>query len=310
MRHVLARCVLGLVSSLAALSLSCGSGDSEGLFTTPSFAGAAGVSGSSGVAGAHASAGSGGASLSGSTGSSAGTGGSGKGGSPGQAGDSGRAGDSARAGSPGAGNHSGGSAGSAAGSAGQPAGGASGSTGGGGASAGSAGNGGTGGSAGSGGATCLDNLACADSEYCAKPSCAAKSEGRCAARPTDCNNTKQAVLCGCDGLTYHDGCLLHANGQNSAASGGCLKADANTLTCTFLDDSACTNAGAECALKAEACANVGANELGICWVLPVTCPGSDDQTVESCSEQNHPACLSECAAIQAKQRYSAAGNCH
>ena len=273
MRRVRARCVLGLVSSLAVLSLSCGSGDGEGLFTNSSVAGggAKGVAGGAGLAGSHANAGSAGAAHAG-------------------------AGGSTEAGGPGlAGSPAGGSAGSVAGSAGQPAGGTSGST---------------GGSAGAGGATCVDNSACAESEYCAKSSCAAKAEGHCAARPADCANAKLAVLCGCDGLTYHDECLLHANRQNSGAVGPCTKAEKLTVTCTFLDDEACIDAGGECALKVDACASISIGETGTCWVLPEACPGSDEQSAQTCSEKVDPSCQSECAAIKGKARYSTAGKCN
>lgn len=298
MRRVLVRCVLGLVSSLAALSLSCGSGDSEGLFTSSSVAGggADGVAGSavsagsSGIAGSHASAGMGGSAHAGSPGTSAGAGGKGQ-----------------------AGSASGGNAGSSTGGAGQPAGGRSGSAGGGGASAGTAGaagKGNTGGGAGAGGATCVDNSGCTDLEYCAKSSCAAKAEGRCTVRPTDCANAKLGVFCGCNGLTYHDQCLMHEDGQNSSAAAPCTKAEKVTVTCTFLDDTACVDAGGECALKAEACGNVPVGEIGTCWVLPDACPGSDGQTAQLCGDQVDLGCQSECAAIKAKARYSTPGKCN
>jgi hypothetical protein len=119
-------------------------------------------------------------------------------------------------------------------------------------------------------------------------------------------------VCGCDGITYHDLCLLHLNGQNSAASssGACAKAAPGTLGCSSIDDAACTAKGGICAYKAEvSCSTLPQVDTGVCWILPASCPGSDDQSARSCTEQG-PACASECAVIQSSQRYTLPNACN
>jgi hypothetical protein len=235
-------------------------------------AGSGGSGGKGGTAGNAGSAGKGGSAGSGGTAGNGGTAGSG-----GTAGNGGSAGKGGTAGSGGTGN--GGSAGNA-------------------------------GSAGSGGASCVDNTACNDSDYCSKPSCGAVAPGHCAPRPASCTGTKQATVCGCDGITYHDSCLLHSNGQNSSGSGECAKADDGTLGCSSSDELACTAKGGVCAYKAElGCAAIPTVNKGVCWILPATCPGADDQSAHSCSAEQ-TSCTSECLVIKSRQNYTLPATCN
>jgi hypothetical protein len=119
-------------------------------------------------------------------------------------------------------------------------------------------------------------------------------------------------VCGCDGITYHDSCLLHSNGQNSAASssGACAKAAQDTLGCSSIDDAACTAKGGICAYKAElGCSVIPTVNKGVCWILPASCPGSDDPSAHSCGAEQDPSCASECAVIQSRQSYTLPDTC-
>ena len=290
-----------------------------------------GVSGSSaGAGGSHAGSG---GHAAGAAGGALNGGSSGKGGNGGTAGSdasAGKAGNAGGAGKAGSGGVGGGSAGSAgnagsltagsAGNAGSAGSGESAGSGGNGGSAGnagnsgnsgSAGNSGNAGSAGAGGASCLDNGACGASEYCAKPSCTAQADGHCTPRPTSCSGIKQATVCGCDGITYHDACLLHSNGQNSnpISSGECAKGADTTLTCTSSDEAACTAKGGLCAFKGELSCIIPTVNKGVCWILPANCPGSDDQRAHSCNAEQS-SCTSECTVIKSRQNYSLPPGCN
>ena len=302
MRRLRARSVLGASLLLGAFALSCGGGDTENLFTHPSTvagngAGGAEEAGAHNVAGAgHAGAGhppSGGAS------------GNGASGAP-----SGGAGE--EAGAPAAGSSGTAGAGNAAGASGSAGGGGTAAGAAGGGASGMAGTAGNGGNAGAGGSTCVDNSSCKDTEYCAKVSCLAKAEGHCTPSPTDCSNEKLGVVCGCDGITYHDACLLHQNRQNSSAvdAGACAKVAEGTMSCSTIDSAACTERGGVCGYQVEnACAISTPNAKGICWILPASCPGSDDHTAELCSAVQDTSCTSECAAIKSGQRYALSEIC-
>ncbi len=288
MTYLRARLLLVLTFLGAASAVNCGSSGSEDLFPGSSSAGSRAAGAGANSAGAHSA---------------------GAAGAPTQSAGSG--GDSAGAGDGQAGSAVGGMPAAMAGSAGQAAAGTSGAAAGG-ATAGSGGAPAIGGSGGAGGAVCLDNGACSVSEYCAKDNCLAKAEGHCAPRPSDCSNAKLAVVCGCDGVTYHDACLLHANSQNAGPldSGACAKNANGTLTCSEKDDTACTDAGGVCAFEVAAvCAPITMNETGTCWVLPGDCPGSDGKTVLTCSEQAGGQCTSQCEAIKARERFGSADKC-
>lgn len=305
---------------LAALASGCGSGGADGLFTQPSSNAGGGADGGAAHAGAsshagapHQSGGAGGASnATGGAGASS-EAGAAHGGATAQAGaataqagaaTTAQAG-AATAGSPSSGG--GGAGGGAhAGEGGSLAGGAGAPAGGGGAGGAMAGAGG------GAGAPCVDNGTCANDEYCAKPSCAAKAEGHCAPTPSDCGNTKLAVVCGCDGVTYHDACLLHQARQNASAldNGACSKMLDTTVTCTEVDAQKCTLLGGVCGFKAEnVCIAVGPGNTGTCWVLPASCPGSDDKTAQTCLAEN-TSCTSECDAIKNGQRYALPDLCN
>lgn len=261
--------------------------------------GHSGSAGSSGGAAPHA--GSGGNAVQGGSSGTAGEGGvsgnAGRGGSAGIAGFGGSSGSAGSGGNAGAGGNV--SAGGNAGAGGNVT------------SGGSSGTAGSGGMGGAGGAVCFDNGACGTTEYCSKPTCTAAA-GHCSPRPTTCTGTKQETVCGCDGITYHDSCLLHSNGQNGSPSstGACAKSDSGTLTCSSDDEASCVAKGGLCGFKAALdCSIIPTVKTGVCWILPTTCPGVDDPNAHSCSSANPQSCASECTVIKSRELYTLPNTC-
>ncbi len=235
----------------------------------------------------------------------------GKGGSTGKAGSGGGGAGAGAGGKAGAGGSAGtaGMAGASAGAGGAMAG-AGGS---GGSSGGGGGGGGTSGGGGAGPVSCSDNAGCSESQYCAKPDCSLGATGTCTARPTDCSGTAEAAVCGCDGFTYHDACLMHLNGENSLAAGACNKLLASTVTCSAANDATCK--GGACGFKADTACPGTLPLKGICWVLPATCPsgGGTAKAAEVCNpvEQGpNSFCASECTAVKTQVRYALTAMCN
>ena len=136
--------------------------------------------------------------------------------------------------------------------------------------------------------------------------------GTCTAKPTDCTGVLAAPVCGCDGVTYHDACLLHSNRQNGLAAqpagGVCGKALAGTVTCTAFDSTACTAKNGVCSNKDDSCGGPpSVSNVGVCWVIPDTCPAADPKPAMMCSGEN--TCRSECAVLKAKVRYVLSDSC-
>jgi hypothetical protein len=76
------------------------------------------------------------------------------------------------------------------------------------------------------GETCLPGHACADGLVCAPSdgSCDAMFQGGTCVIPNDdsaCANDTLAPACGCDGVTYANGCLAKASGAGVRTSGAC-----------------------------------------------------------------------------------------
>lgn len=69
-------------------------------------------------------------------------------------------------------------------------------------------------------AACVENAACDDAEYCAKPVGECEGEGECRERPEVCTQVF-APVCGCDGQTYANACTAAAEGVNIEHRGEC-----------------------------------------------------------------------------------------
>jgi len=125
-------------------------------------------------------------------------------------------------------------------------------------------------------------------------------------------------MCGCDGFTYHDACLMHLNSQNSLAAGACNKVGVGpgtAVTCSAANDAACTVKGGVCGFRADAACPATLPVKGICWVLPAACPtaGATAKAAEVCNpsaQGPNSFCVSECTALKNQERYALTAMCN
>ena len=69
---------------------------------------------------------------------------------------------------------------------------------------------------------CRDNSDCTGgAQYCRKTSCG-EEIGTCATISVRCSNVYEPV-CGCNGVTYNNGCMALTAGQNVASTGACRR---------------------------------------------------------------------------------------
>ena len=175
-----------------------------------------------------------------------------------------------------------------------------------------AGMSGNGGSAGGAGKGCKANGDCASTDYCKKTSCNA-TEGRCTARGPDCAGDKAAFdpVCGCDGITYWNSCVIEHEGFNVAMAGECTGNDRPTCTRDQGGDSCPTRLHAHCYRPVDRCGD-GSPMMGVCWVLPAACPQNEPQTERYCGGTAGSArCIGLCEVIDAENSFQRdAGTCN
>jgi hypothetical protein len=309
-------CVLG------SAVWACSSDDTNP-FEEGTRGGAGGTSGTDTTGG-----GSSGSSAGGATGGSpsGGTGGSSTGGDPtggttsGSTGDGGAAAESGAdsggtttggsGGTPGgAGNGAGAGAGGTPAVGGAGMGGMLGGAGAGGAGTGGAGTGGAGtggaGTGGSGGAPggCRADGDCKSTQYCKKATCDAES-GECAARGPECRGAtaKFEPVCGCDGITYWNTCVIEHEGFNVALHGECTGNARPTCTRDGGGDSCPERTRARCYRPVDVCGDTSPT-TGVCWALPSECP-NEDQTQRYCGGTAGSArCIGLCEVIAAENSF-------
>ncbi len=117
---------------------------------------------------------------------------------------------------------------------------------------------------------CTDNSMCAAAQYCQKREGDCTGNGACTVRPRVCPLVFQPV-CGCDGMTYDNGCLAARAGVSVASQGPCetMCALRPATGCCF-DDADCSTRNTRCV--GEACIRGGEGTCvttvladGRCW---------------------------------------------
>jgi hypothetical protein len=81
---------------------------------------------------------------------------------------------------------------------------------------------------------CKNNDDCAEGEFCASGTCPADfSSGECTERPdpAECEDEREFLVCGCDGVTYGNSCFARAEGVRVAIE----------LPCSCEDESDCSD---------------------------------------------------------------------
>jgi hypothetical protein len=151
---------------------------------------------------------------------------------------------------------------------------------------------------------CTDDDACDADEYCKKASCAAAS-GNCTPRGPECRGTTAAFdpVCGCDGITYWNTCVIEHEGFNLALHGECTGNDRPTCTRLEGGDSCPPRGHAHCYRPVDACGDTSPL-MGVCWVLPTECPPNEEQTQRYCGGTAGAArCIGLCEVIEAENSF-------
>lgn len=174
-----------------------------------------------------------------------------------------------------------------------------------GAGMGGAGSGG-GGASGSGGMPggCKEDAACADDEYCKKASCDADS-GECVERGPECtgNDAEFDPVCGCDGITYWNSCVIEHEGFNVAMAGECNGNNRPSCTRDEGGGSCPPRLNPKCYRPVEMCGDPSPMN-GFCWVLPAACPANEPETTRYCGGTAGDArCIGLCEVIDAENSF-------
>ena len=140
------------------------------------------------------------------------------------------------------------------------------------------------------GPPCTDASECRPGDLCRRERCGA-ALGHCGPRPQFCPGNF-APVCGCDGVTYWNPCLLAAAGIEAVEEvGPCV-----TFPLRCSDRSACPN-GDFCA-QLRRPQDCGRGAEGQCYSLPSSCEAGPDQHYFACGGGTQ--CLEACAAIRAE----------
>jgi hypothetical protein len=145
---------------------------------------------------------------------------------------------------------------------------------------------------------CVENDDCHDpAAFCAKDTCTSLT-GRCELRPAFCDNAR-GITCGCDRVNYWNDCLRRQAGTAASIPGECTP---DAARCGGPSSTACPVSGASCARfvpERAPCAPEGM--LGVCWVLPTTCPADDGRPVQACAGGPGSPCVDRCDAIRTEK---------
>ena len=147
------------------------------------------------------------------------------------------------------------------------------------------------------GPPCETNSNCMGDSFCEKPSCGA-SFGRCRRRPAFCP-PDLSPECGCNGVTYWNGCLRAGSGIAASTAGECSAG----ATC---DAQMCPDSRAFCARLVSEPSACSSPTAGRCWVVPDQCPAAS-ATWSSCAGPQ--ACTTLCGAIRSQQVFAQVNQC-
>jgi hypothetical protein len=159
---------------------------------------------------------------------------------------------------------------------------------------------------------------CPSDYYCLLPTGDCSSEaGTCTPIPPTCpgdagtDDSTEDPVCGCDGITYWNSCLLRRYGVSPATPTGqaCPPENPNTPPCgvpgaTCADGTWCALLGGS-GMHGDPCAHP---IPGTCWVLPAKCPPPGVFLWDSCSSTG-AICLDTCNAIKAGGPYRGSLQC-
>jgi hypothetical protein len=133
--------------------------------------------------------------------------------------------------------------------------------------------------------------------YCNAPGCGA---GFCAPKPGPAQQQKdQALVCGCDGVTYWNESIAAYQGVAVQAMGACPAGSG--IACS--QAMPCPS-GLRCNRKATSEPACSATPDGECWGVPIACDPIGPQG-HACSNM---ACATECTLIQSQNPWYA-GTC-
>ena len=145
------------------------------------------------------------------------------------------------------------------------------------------------------GPPCTDASECRPGDFCRKDGCGA-ALGHCAPRPQFCLGN-YAPVCGCDGVTYWNPCLLAAAGVEAIEELG------TCVTSPRVCDTAAACPGAFCA-RLRSPQDCGGAAPGQCYSLPSACEGGPDLHYFACGGGSQ--CFDTCGAIRTELAMSMA----
>ncbi len=146
--------------------------------------------------------------------------------------------------------------------------------------------------------SCRVNGDCNGSDlFCAKSSCGDVT-GVCQVAPSDCPDEPQEV-CGCDGVTYWNVCLLQRDKVSASTPGPC---QLDALPCDDATSCGVPDAFCDRVQFHGPCMPGG----GFCHVLPDTCPTDQGTPVVACGPPGggHKVCTSVCDAIRSEMPFT------
>ena len=145
---------------------------------------------------------------------------------------------------------------------------------------------------------CTETSDCPGDQFCERLACR-DALGHCAPRPPSSSVCPGNYLpeCGCNGVTYWNGCLRRAAGEAR---------DAQECTRTCDGANACPD-GTFCARLVSLPTDCARAAAGSCWSLPLNCEAGPAGHRVTC---DNSACLDLCGAIRSGQpSFEQSGSC-